>query len=131
MLYVLILYVSNWTYSLKSTTNDRFLRSFFMAILFALRVFVRNLLTGTRRRNILFIYSFWCLTWALNQGVTSDKPTYYLLNYSNMDWLNLFYIITHLVLISKIGWAFTKQTQCMFKSFDALRTQVPTVVSCL
>ena len=33
--------------------NDRFLRNFFMTILFTLRVFARNLQKGSRRRNIL------------------------------------------------------------------------------
>ena len=37
-------------YSLKSTPNDRF-EKLFMAILFTLRVFARNLLRGNRRRN--------------------------------------------------------------------------------
>ena len=34
------------TYSLKSTPNDRFFEKLFMAILFNLRVFSRNLLRG-------------------------------------------------------------------------------------
>ena len=44
MLCVLILYISGGTYSLKSTPNDRFFEKLFMAILFTLRVFARNLL---------------------------------------------------------------------------------------
>ena len=41
-----------------------------------IRVFARNLLRGTRRRNIFFIFSFWCLT----SGLTSNKSTHYLLD---------------------------------------------------
>ena len=55
MLCALILYVSGGTYSLTSTPNDRFLRNLFMARLFTLRVFARNLLRGSRRRNISHI----------------------------------------------------------------------------
>ena len=52
----LILYVSGGTYSLKSTSNYRFLRNFFMAALFTFRVFARNLLIGNCRRNSFFSY---------------------------------------------------------------------------
>ena len=66
-----VVYVNFMTgeiYSLKSTSYDRFLRSFFMAILFTLRAFKRNLLKWSRRRNI-FIFSFWCLTCDLNSAL--------------------------------------------------------------
>ena len=43
MLYALILYTSGGTYTLKSTPNDRFLRSFFMAGLFALKEFLPDI----------------------------------------------------------------------------------------
>ena len=43
------------TYSLKSTPNDRFLENLFMAIGFTLRVFDRNLLRDSRRRNIFLL----------------------------------------------------------------------------
>ena len=45
-------------YSLTSTLNDRFLRNFFMADLFALKGFGRNPLRGNRQRNIFFIFRF-------------------------------------------------------------------------
>ena len=51
----IILYMSGVTYSLTLTPNDRFLRKFFMAGLFTLRVFARNLLRGNRQRNIFHI----------------------------------------------------------------------------
>ena len=81
MLCALILYISGGTYSLKSTPNDRF-EKFFMAILFTLRVFARNLLRGNRRRNI-FRISFWCLTWGSNPGFSSNKPTHCLLDHDD------------------------------------------------
>ena len=43
MLCVLIVYINGETYSLKSTPNDRFSEKLFMAILFTIRVFARNL----------------------------------------------------------------------------------------
>ena len=52
MLCLLTLYMSGGIYSLKSTPNDWFLEKLFMAILFTLRVFAKNLLRGNRRRNI-------------------------------------------------------------------------------
>ena len=52
MLCVLILNISGGVYSLKSTPKSTdFLRNFFKAGLFTLRVFARNLLRGNRRRN--------------------------------------------------------------------------------
>ena len=71
---VLNLYKSGVTYSLKSTPNDRFFEKLFMAILFTLSVFPRNLLRGNHRRNT-FRISFWCLAWDSNPGFSSDKPT--------------------------------------------------------
>ena len=47
-----VLYVSDGTYSLMSTSNDRLLREFFMAGLCTLRIFVRNLVRGSCRRTI-------------------------------------------------------------------------------
>ena len=79
MLCVLILYISGGTYSLKSTPNDKLLEKLFMAILFTLRVFARNLLRGNRRWNT-FRISFWCLAWDSNPGFSSNKPTHYLLD---------------------------------------------------
>ena len=40
-------------------TIDFFLSNFFMACLFALRVFAGNILRGNRRRNILFRFDIW------------------------------------------------------------------------
>ena len=65
---------------------DRFLRSFFMAIWFTLRVFARTLLRVSRRRNI-FVFSVWCLSWDLNSSRTFNKPIHHLLDYG--DWKNI------------------------------------------
>ena len=64
--------------SLKSSPNDKFLRSFSWQIYLFSEFFKRNLLRGSCRRNII-LYSFcWrCLIWRLNRGIKSNKPTYY------------------------------------------------------
>ena len=66
------LYMSCETYSLKSTPKDRFLEKLFMAVLFALRVFVRNFDTDL--------------------GLTSDKPTHYLLDHGDFNHVIRFII---------------------------------------
>ena len=91
MLYVLILYISGGTYSLKSTPNDRF-EKLFMAILFTLRVFARNLLRENRQRNTFRIL-FWCPAWDSNPGFSSNKPTHYLLDHGDFIMLTLRYRI--------------------------------------
>ena len=72
--------MSGGTYSLTSTPNDRFLRNFFMAGLFTLRVIARNLLGGSRRRNIFFfIFRFDDWLGIRIQAFASNKPTHYIL----------------------------------------------------
>ena len=36
------------------------------------------------------IFSFWCLTWGLNPGFTSNKQTHYLLDYGDFHYLTLY-----------------------------------------
>ena len=84
MWYVLILYISDGNYNLMSTLNERFFEKLFMAILFTLRAFVRNLLRGNRRRNTFRIL-FWCLAWGSTPGLTSNKPTHYLLDHGDFN----------------------------------------------
>ena len=88
MLCVLILYKTGGTYSLKSPPNERFFEKLFMAILFTLRTFARNLLGGNRRRNTFSIL-FWCLAWGSNTGFTSNEPSQYLLDYGEFYWVEL------------------------------------------
>ena len=64
---------------------NRFFEKLFMAILFTLRVFARNLLRGNRRKNT-FRISFWCLAWDSNFGFSSNKPTHYLLDHGDLMW---------------------------------------------
>ena len=77
-------YVVCFLWSLKSTPNDRFFEKLFIAILFTLRAFARNLMRGNRQRNT-FCISFWCLAWNLNPGFSSNKPTHYLLDYGDFS----------------------------------------------
>ena len=64
MLCTSISYMIDGAYSLKSTPNDRFLGSFFIAILYTLRYLARNLLRGRRRRNIfIFRFDVWPKVW--------------------------------------------------------------------
>ena len=67
MLYVLILYISGRTYSLKSSPNDRSIKKLFHG-----RVFARNLLRGNRRRNT-FCILFWYLAWDSNPSITLNN----------------------------------------------------------
>ena len=80
--------MSSGTYSLTSTPNDRFLRSFFMA------VFARNLLRWNRRGNIFFHISFWCLTCDMKSGFTSNKPIHYLLDHG--DFIHSRPVLSHI-----------------------------------
>ena len=50
-------YISGGTYSLKATPNDRFFWKLFMAFLFTLRLFARNLLNRNSPRKY-FLYFF-------------------------------------------------------------------------
>ena len=92
LVWVIIIQFPDKTYSLRSTPNDRFFEKLFMAILFTLRVFVRNLLRRNRRRNT-FRISFWCLAWDTNPDFSSNKPTHYPLEHGNFklkySWFKL------------------------------------------
>ena len=71
----------------KLTSNDRFLRNFFIADFILLSgVFARKLLRGNRWRNIFVHISFWCLSWDGKPGFTSNKPTHYVLEYGDFWW---------------------------------------------
>ena len=112
MLCALILYVSGGTYIWTLTPNDRFLRNFFMAGLFTLRVFARYLLKGNRRRvfRILlsclacgwgeiveekFSFSFLILMCVLkyDNSFTSNKSKQYSLDYGDFLWLCNGYVV--------------------------------------
>ena len=81
----------------KVDSEQQIFEKLFMAILFSLRVFARNLLRGNQRRNTFRIL-FWCLAWGSKPGFLSNKSTHYLLNQQS-GWkleesywgLNIFY----------------------------------------
>ena len=72
-------FICVWRYLQFNIDSVRqiFFRNFFMAGLFTLRVFVRNLLRGNHR------ITFWCLTWDMNAGFTSNKTIHYLLQHGD------------------------------------------------
>ena len=79
-------FIYNWQdLQFKEDSEHYTFEKLFMAILFTLRVFARNLLRESSRINI-FIFSFWCLTCDLNSGLTSNKPTHYLLDYGDCHY---------------------------------------------
>ena len=80
MLCALILYVSSGNYSLKSMPNDKLL-----IILSTLKIYLKNLLRRSWRRNIFQIL-FWCLEF-------EPWPTYCLLHYSDFKYTSCsFYV---------------------------------------
>ena len=89
MLCALILYVSGGIYSLTSTSNDRFFEKLFMAVLFTLRVFARNLLRGSRPRIIFFYFIFYDWPGIRTQAFASNKPTHYVLDHGDFIFLIL------------------------------------------
>ena len=59
-----------------------------MVILFLHRVFARNLLRESRRRNIQIAFCWRCPTGGFNRGLTSNKPIHYLLHTKESIYLN-------------------------------------------
>ena len=86
MLCALILYMSGETYSLKSTTNDRFFDKLFMAILFTLRVFCQK----SAERKSLKKYFFYFVLMS-NLGLEPGLYVLYLLDYG--DFIVFFIIV--------------------------------------
>ena len=66
----------------KVGSEQQIFEKLFMAILFNLRAFARNLLREYRRRNT-FCILFWYLAWDSNSGFLSNKPTHYLLDHGD------------------------------------------------
>ena len=74
-------------YRLTLTAKNIFLRNFFMASLFTLRVFARNMLKEIAEEIIFFFHvSFRCLTWDTNPGFSFNKPTHCLLDYGDFNY---------------------------------------------
>ena len=76
MLCVLILYINDGTYSLKLSPNEEFLNLFLANFLLLSEICWEEV-----AKEILFLNSSsWrFLTWVLNSGLWSNKPTHYLL----------------------------------------------------
>ena len=64
-------------------TNDRFLKNCFFVGLFTLRAFARNLLRGSRRKNIFSYFVFDDWPEIRTQAFESNKPTQYLLDHGD------------------------------------------------
>ena len=64
-----------------------------MAGLFTFRVFVTDLLKGSRQRNFIF------LTWGFNQVHTSNKSTHYLLDYGHLHHLHYYSLFRYDLLL--------------------------------
>ena len=75
--------MSGGTYSLKLSPNDRFFERLFMAVLFTLIVFEKNLLRGSRR-NIFHISIFDDSSGMRTQAFESTKPTLYILDHCDI-----------------------------------------------
>ena len=75
-----------WDLQLKvDSKREIFWETFHGNLMFKHRVFAINLPRRSQRQNIFFfIFSFWCLTWSLKRGLTSNKPTHYLWDYGDL-----------------------------------------------
>ena len=78
MYFVCVNFIHKWrNLEFKVDSEQQIFEKLFMVILFIYR-----------RRNI-FIFSSSCLTVGLNLGLTSNKPTHYLLDYGDfLDFVN-------------------------------------------
>ena len=81
MLWALVLCKSGGTYSLKSTTNERILRNFY--ILYTLKILARNMLTRNHPRNIFFLFRFdaWPGIWTRALRLISQYTFYWINRY--------------------------------------------------
>ena len=74
----------------KADSERLIFEKLFTAEILTLTVFARNLLRGSHQRNISFYIL--CLTWDLNRGLMSYKPTHCLLDNGNLTLLDFFLI---------------------------------------
>ena len=90
MLCVLILYISGWTYSLKSTPNDRFFWEIFHGNFNLLSEFLPEIYWEEIAEEILFVFRFDVWPEIRTLAFSSNKPTHYLLDHGeNMNLTNL------------------------------------------
>ena len=83
MFCVLISYISGGANTYKSTQNYRLFKKLYLEIYCALRVFARNLLGRSHRRNIFDILIFNVEHGVWTAAFTSNKPKHYLLHHSD------------------------------------------------
>ena len=88
MLCVLISYIRGGTYSLKSTTNDRFFWETFHGNFIYSQSFCQKSAERKSPKKY-FSYLFWCLAWGWNPGFSSNKPTRLISLPSRPRWLQL------------------------------------------
>ena len=78
-------------YSLMSTLNNRFLRSFSWQFVFTLRVFTEICWEEVAKEIFsYFRYDIWLGVWT--SGLTSNKPLHYLLGYGDFTTYVLYHI---------------------------------------
>ena len=83
MLCVFIVYISGGDLQFNVDSEQQiFWETCHGNFILRLRVFAGNPPRGNRRR-IPFCILFWCLAWGSNPFFTSNKPTHYLLDYSD------------------------------------------------
>ena len=91
----------------KVDSDRQIFEKLFMAIcLYTIRVSARNL-----RINIFYI-SFWCLTYGLNRGLTSNKPTHTIFNREHI----------YIIKISNYRWSVRFTEEALFNSHIYLHT---------
>ena len=95
----------------KVDSERQIFEKLFMVILFIyLRVFARNLLRGSQRRNIFIFHIFsFKSNLILNSCLTSNKPTHYLLDYDDFTVKLIYLPLSSLICIIK----FTKSVLLM------------------
>ena len=97
LLCALIFYMSGGTYNLTSSTNRQiFGKPLYVRFIYS-QSFCQKYSEGKSLKKYFFFYiSLLCLTWDLNSGLTSNKPTQYLLDYGNFYTIKTLHIITYL-----------------------------------
>ena len=73
---------------IQSTPNDRFFRKLFMAVLFYSQSFRQKSVEKKSPKKYFFCILFSYLAWGSKPSFTSNKPTYYSLDYSNFNNFN-------------------------------------------
>ena len=94
MLFVLILYISGGTYSLKSSPNDRFFWETFHGNFIYSQCYCQKSAERKSPKKYFsyFVLMLCCLAWNSNLGFLSNKPTHYLLDHGDFIFIQLFFL---------------------------------------